>query len=257
MKRRRGITEVKSSAKLQGLQGGYAAPESVDTFTLPCVTGCLVDGGNKTRGGKTMSWVLGKFTIDSLDKLDEAESIIRSQIRHNADLEEFPSMGDYIMPIRQLRTTSDVNGKKIYGCLEEAEDFIDKYSAVWSRRFNVYVPFYDVSKVKTTAAEKKLRERIDELTESLREYVKVHSVKNLKAELITCRGCKSKIRKDYLDREICPVCKEDLRAEYIIETIDKMKQRIKDKKKELLELEKKKKDKAPVRYLVAYEEYVG
>lgn len=204
-----------------------------------------------------MGWILGKFTIDSLDKLDEAESIIRSQIRNNADLEEFPSMGDDIMPIRRLSAPEDRTGNKIFACREDAEFIIDKYSAAWSRRYNVYLPFYDVSKVKTTAAEKKLRERIDELTESLREYVKVHSVKNLKAELITCRGCKSKIRKDYLDREICPVCKEDLRAEYIIETIDKMKQRIKDKKKELLELEKRKKDKAPVRYLVAYEEYVG
>lgn len=77
--------------------------------------------------------------------------------------------------------------------------------------------------------------------------------KNQKAAYIGCRSCGSKLNKDKLRGESCPLCYSDLRSATVLNRIDGF-----DKKKDELlskiEIEQvKQKKKAEVKWLVGYE----
>lgn len=203
-----------------------------------------------------MSWVSGQFSIDTLREragkgmglLDAYEEIADS-IRANADLGEFPNMGDSVMPIRHLMPD------KIFGSYEEADEAIKRLFSDWSRKYNVAVAYYDETAAKDTKKIKTLKFRLEKEQEKLQSYTEKADCKNFKAKLITCSSCESKINKAYIRNSRCPLCHADLRSKTVIDTTKRYKDKIRTLSKELVAEQKK--QKLPVKYLIGYCEYVG
>lgn len=81
------------------------------------------------------------------------------------------------------------------------------------------VSFYDTSEMSPTVAQTRLHERLIRNRTDRAAYNTKHTVKNHKAKLLTCRNCESRLAKEFLGSDICPVCQTDLRAEYVTERI--------------------------------------
>lgn len=200
-----------------------------------------------------MSWIGGEFIINDMKEktLKEAYSSISSAVRHNADLEEFPYMGTEIMKIKPFHKG------KIYGSQEEASKALEESYASWAREYNVAAAFYDTSAAKETKRIKTLKERLEKEHQKLNDYIKKNDCKNFKAKLITCPKCESKINKKYILRNMCPLCKHDLRSKTVIKTTQRYQNNIQKLSDEICQENLKQKEKLPVRYLVGYCEHIG
>lgn len=199
-----------------------------------------------------MSWIGGVLILENNNKksLSHAYADISSEVRHNADLEEFPNMGENVFPIKQL--TSNV-----FDSEEDAEEYCNSKSHLWARNYNVMVPFRDTSCAKNTKRIQTLEERKNKEIEKLTEYQKTHSIASFKSKLITCPKCESKINKNYIHNDICPLCRTDLRSDTTKTTLARYKSKIKKLEKEIVQEKAKQKEKLPIHYLVMYEEYIG
>lgn len=183
--------------------------------------------------------------------IKKAMSDISERVRHEADLEEFPNMGTHIMPIREICPG------EVFDNFDDAEHYcMDEYTS-WMRNYNVMVAFYDTKCVKTTKRLITLKERRENEISKLNNYAKEHSVSAFKASYVSCPKCGSKINKDYISNDRCPLCRTDLRSETTKKTLARYKENIKQIEKQIRTEEQKQKDKLPVRYLVAYMEHVG
>ena len=102
-----------------------------------------------------------------------------------------------------------------------------------------------------------LKERLEKEHQKLNDYIKKNDCKNFKAKLITCPKCESKINKKYILRNMCPLCKHDLRSKTVIETTQRYQNNIQKLSDEICQENLKQKEKLPVRYLVGYCEHIG
>jgi transcription initiation factor IIE alpha subunit len=78
-------------------------------------------------------------------------------------------------------------------------------------------------------------------------------VKNQKAAYIGCPNCGSKLNKERLRSEYCPLCNGDLRAVSTLERIESYKKRIADYEAKIKEERLKRKNKAEIKWLVKFE----
>lgn len=90
--------------------------------------------------------------------------------------------------------------------------------------------------------------RMEKNRADCREYEDKHSVKNKKAEFVSCPECLSKIRRCRLRSERCPMCGKDLRADYILERIKKYDQDLNELSDKYNEIVKNRKEKCPIRW---------
>lgn len=200
-----------------------------------------------------MSWINGELVINDMSQknVEKAKETISSIVRHNADLEKFPHMGENIMQIDHLRSGI------IFDSEEEASSFLKKMYSDWARRCNVIVTFRDTSQAEETKRLLNLQERLEREKQKLRDYTEKSDCKNFKAKLITCSGCGSKINKKYITGGECPLCRTDLRSKTVIETTERYLVNINNISSEINKELKKQEEKFPIKYLVGYCEYVG
>lgn len=196
-----------------------------------------------------MSWLNGELILNGMSKKDlaYAHDYIRSTVRNNGDTEEFPNLGENLLPI--------VQRKIICKSYEDAKELADSLN--WEREYNLLIPFKDVDNIKETKKMKNLHERIKKEETKLNEYVKKTDCKNYKSKYIGCPQCGSKINKEYIYNCRCPVCREDLRSETTKNTINRYKDTIKRITKELRIEKEKCSNKAKTKYLLLFEEYCG
>ena len=76
--------------------------------------------------------------------------------------------------------------------------------------------------------------KIEELRSKERAAMNLYSARNaviwasvLKSEYISCRTCGSKLRRQYIQSNTCPVCRKDLRPETTIRAVETAKERLK------------------------------
>ena len=118
------------------------------------------------------------------------------------------------------------------------------------------VQYYDKSEIKPTKAEIALQERRNAQLMKKKEYIEEHSVTKLKSQLISCPQCSSKINVHYNgwgNSNFCPVCRKDLRAQYILDRIKKFDSDIEDLDQKLYDAEKNRKGKCPIRWCLKVE----
>ena len=115
------------------------------------------------------------------------------------------------------------------------------------------VRFYDYSNATTTAKMKEYTAKVAELEKSKREYREKHSVHELQAKHIGCPKCGSKLNKEYIVGERCPLCRTDLRSKTTLEKLKWYDEKIADYKNRIEAEKQKQKKKAVVKWLVKYE----
>lgn len=196
-----------------------------------------------------MSWINGEIVIsDNTEReINRARRVIRRDVRNNGDTEEFPNLGEDLLPI--------VQRKMICKSYEDAKELADSLN--WKREYNLLIPFKDLDSIKETKKMQNLHERIKKEETKLNEYVKKTDCKNYKSKYIGCPQCGSKINKEYIYNCRCPVCREDLRSETTKNTINRYKDNIKKITKELRIEKEKCSNKAKTKYLLLFEEYCG
>lgn len=111
------------------------------------------------------------------------------------------------------------------------------------------VRYYNTSGV-STAQTKVIDIKIQKTIDKKAEWVLAHSIHNLKANLITCVKCGSKLNKSYIKGEKCPLCYADLRSKSVLERIKGFDDKIALLRKEKGEICK---PKAAVMWLVWFE----
>ena len=140
---------------------------------------------------------------------------------------------------------------KIFENEEKARDYIKSLANDWYQGYAV--KFYDYSKVKNTKKIDELEAKIKETLDKKNEYVSAHSIKNFKASYVGCSKCGSKLSREYLKGNRCPLCGSDLRAESTLERIASFDKRIKEYNAKIQQEKTKQKDKAEVKWLVKFE----
>ena len=82
--------------------------------------------------------------------------------------------------------------------------------------------------IKSTKACENLKTKIADLTDKKRVYETQHGVRNFKSSYIGCSRCGSKVNREYLKGNRCPVCGEDLRGKTTLDTLKRYDERIKE-----------------------------
>lgn len=115
----------------------------------------------------------------------------------------------------------------------KAEEYIESYTDGRS--------YYDMAvrfKAKSKSLDKRLNalwDKYKKVENQMKEYDNAHSVRNLKSKLITCTECGSKINVHHprFRGEECPLCRKDLRADYITEKIASFTKKMRDIRDEM------------------------
>ena len=78
-----------------------------------------------------MSWLNGELILNGMSKKDlaYAHDYIRSTVRNNGDTEEFPNLGENLLPI--------VQRKIICKSYEDAKELADSLN--WEREYNLLI----------------------------------------------------------------------------------------------------------------------
>ena len=117
----------------------------------------------------------------------------------------------------------------------------------------VAVRFYDYGEVKPTKKMEQIQERIRKTQKNLDDYITAHSIKNLKASFIGCPNCGSKLRRDLIKSECCPLCNTDLLSETTRDNIKGYQEKIRALFDQLENERFANKKNATIRWLVKYE----
>lgn len=134
---------------------------------------------------------------------------------------------------------------------DAAEKWISDHDKGWYD--DHAVRFCSYYKAKQTKKIEEYQSKIKETREKADKYVVEHSVRKQKAAYIGCGKCGSKIAKEYLRSEYCPVCRNDLRSKTTIDTLNGYEEKIKGLYAKIEEEKKKQKDAKVVLWLVKYE----
>jgi len=115
------------------------------------------------------------------------------------------------------------------------------------------VKFRDYSHVPYPQKALEYRKKREETMQKKKEYADAHSVKRQKAAYVGCSACGSKLNRERLRGELCPLCNTDLRAKTTMERIKAYDQKIAELDVKAEREHEKDKKKAKIMWLVKYE----
>lgn len=141
---------------------------------------------------------------------------------------------------------------------EEARDYIEQHDDGWYDQRAV--KFKDAVEVKPS---KKLNDLMERKTKQEKLYNELQDrihYANVTSTLVTCRCCGSKIARDYIGSNLCPVCRTDMRPDSVKDRVKRIKENIisldKEIKAEEERLQTKARDKVKIKWLVKIEYHV-
>lgn len=185
--------------------------------------------------------------IDYFSVSNEKSIITAAQefAQYNTDRQENPS-GSY-------HGNMTIHKNIVCENWEEAVKYIKSKDNGWYS--DHAVQYKDNSGLKKTKAEESIEERIKKNRNDKFKYIQEHSIHKMKSNFVTCKKCGSKIATHYnsFTSEYCPVCREDLRAEYISERIEKYDIDFGHLEQELMNARQKRKGKANIKWCVKVE----
>ena len=201
-----------------------------------------------------MSHAIRMFSFPYGTKESKILAEIQEWASYTVDRQENPS-GSYHGNFKLLENRE-------FKTKEEAEEWLENLDAYVDRG----VIYYEYPKIEPKSAMKKLKESADKLKALGEKYATDHCIQKQKADFIGCKTCGSKISKEWMTRgyeerikankmgelrgggsskyyfnvggQSCPVCKGDLRADYIQAKLDEYAEKINEINKKYKELEK-------------------
>lgn len=134
---------------------------------------------------------------------------------------------------------------------EEAYERIQALDNGWYDDHAVRYKRY--ARAKKTKKIEEYERKIAELIEGKRTYTREHSVKSFQATHIGCKHCGSKLYKQLLRTEYCPLCHKDLRSETTLKKLQWFDDKRAEYENRIAEEEKKQKRGYEIYWLVKYE----
>ena len=116
-------------------------------------------------------------------------------------------------------------GDTIYADYDQAYAAINTVDRPYDQ---IAVKYRVYPKAEPSAAMKTLEARLSAEQQKRVDYAKKHSVSTFKAEYVGCPTCGSKLKKELLSGEHCPLCRGDLRGKTTLETLAKYSENIKE-----------------------------
>ena len=102
-----------------------------------------------------------------------------------------------------------------------AKEYLEAHDKGWYD--NLAVRYRTIALGITSAKRDSLAEQRRELSNKIRELESRVYAKEFKAQLTTCKHCGSKLNKDYLKSNFCPLCHADMRSQTILDNLQKLK----------------------------------
>lgn len=147
--------------------------------------------------------------------------------------------------------------KTICDDYDRACDFLKDLDRPYSQlavRYRVY------PKIEPSATLTNLEARLSAERQKRVDYAKKHSVSTFKADYIGCPKCGSKLKKELLPGENCPLCRGDLRGKTTLDTLAKYAQNIEELTDKIVaekrKIQEKMIKKSTVKWLVKIEYHV-
>ena len=112
----------------------------------------------------------------------------------------------------------ELRSDTLFASREEAEGIIEAACAA-GNPCAVRIKHVDIDALAPTVTMEQIADRVRRMGEQRDKFEAEHSIHTLAAKLITCTKCDSRIAKDWVEGEHCPVCGNDLRSPYIPEQI--------------------------------------
>lgn len=135
---------------------------------------------------------------------------------------------------------------------DAAEKWIEAHDRNGSYR-GIAVRFYDYSGIKPTKKMLEIQAKVQETRQKAAAYAKEHSVKTFKATYVGCPHCGSRLKRELLWGEQCPLCRKDLRSNTTLTQIKKYEDKIQDLWAKHKKESQKDKKNAKICWLVKYE----
>ena len=157
--------------------------------------------------------------------------------------------GGHLIPIKW-------NNKKVFDSYDEAKEYLESTDNGWyDNRAVIFLDYSDAFKPSKRYDE--LQRRISEWRTKYNNLLSENHFKEAKSKLITCKACESKVNKDYIRYNNCPVCRASMLPPTTVNQIDRAKEMIAQLSKQLEEerkrLEGKLKSKAKKKWLIYYD----
>ena len=205
-----------------------------------------------------MGHVVDYMVFDRKTPRKNMRACVEDWAKRNVDLYEHSEDGD----LRGINVYGGtLNGDRawhdgtVYACRQDAEDAIERMDKGFYDDHAVL--FYDVDSLKPTAVMKDIQRRQDE-TEKKREALIAysHTWAGRKSKYVSCEHCGSKLNVECLRSMrtcTCPLCRNDLRSESVINRIKSYDEKIKEMRGKYVKEMKKLKAKAAVKWMVKME----
>jgi DNA repair exonuclease SbcCD ATPase subunit len=101
---------------------------------------------------------------------------------------------------------------------DSAKKYIEDHDRGWYDC--LAVKYYEPVNSQNDAKAKELHDAVKAAMDLYNQRETMKYPKTIQAAFITCKNCKSKINKEYIRANFCPVCNEDLRPEHILKSIE-------------------------------------
>lgn len=190
----------------------------------------------------SMSHVVNYIVVDENTSKEDVLFAIREEVAH----EDWQEGGAY----HERLTWHD---NKVYADYDEAREAIECLDNGW---YDDHAVLFRECGNLENATTRRLEKQIREHREKMDSYIDANHVTGRKSALIGCSGCGSKISREHLRSDRCPVCGTDLRSETVLSRIEGYRAKIAEWEHKIAEEKKKLGAKAPVKWLVKYEYHV-
>lgn len=140
------------------------------------------------------------------------------------ELDHYVAMQDWQEGCKGLAHDIRWLDEKVYSCYEEAEDAIGKLDKGWYDQ--IAVKYYEPVAFMDEKRQQLEQKRIKAMDEYHLRDLKVYP-KTLTSAFHECKKCGSRLAVPHLQTNFCPVCKADLRPEYILKSIAAAEEKLK------------------------------
>lgn len=149
------------------------------------------------------------------------ENINRDWVQR--ELDHYVAVADYQEGCTGLgRAIRWLDSLPVYPDYDSAEKAIQSHDKGW----------YDCLAVRYYEPERSYHsDKLEQLQQKYRDLLDIYHAKNnvwangLKAEYVSCRKCGSKLKREYIHTNACPLCHADLRPESTLKAVEAAKQR--------------------------------
>lgn len=184
-----------------------------------------------------MSHATNYLTFPEKTSLSEMTSKIQDIVAHSGD--------------RYGTERITIPTEKVFEDSEAAEKYISSLDNSWYQGYAVRFQMYKRKQPSVKMLE--LQKKRNEEYKKQRAYLDDHSVTKQKAALIGCPKCGSKLSREYMKGNYCPLCRANLLSATVQKRLAAFDTKIEKIEQQMVAAEKENREKADIKWLVKYE----